>query len=130
MKLTCLSSCTHLIIIGLCCILGLYHSLKSYALPPSFLFENHQSFSPSLVHSFFFFYCSAWLGWHHRLKRHEFEQALGDGKGKGSLACCSPWRHKESDTTERLNSNKCRATLLGGPAQSNLQMPAVPVDID
>ena len=55
MKLTCLSSCTHLIIIGLCCILGLYHSLKSYALPPSFLFENHQSFSPSHVHSFFFF---------------------------------------------------------------------------
>ena len=46
-----------------------------------------------------------------------------------------PWRAAargvtESETTERLNSNKCRATLLGGPAQSNLQMPAVPVDID
>ena len=23
----------------------------------------------------------------------------------GRLACCSPWGHKESDTTERLNSN-------------------------
>ena len=34
---------------------------------------------------------------------HEFEQALGDGDGQGSLACCSPWGHKESDTTERLN---------------------------
>ena len=57
MKLTCLPSCTHLIIIGLCCILGLHHSLKSCALPPSFLFQNHQSFSPSLVHySFFFFF--------------------------------------------------------------------------
>ena len=22
---------------------------------------------------------------------------------EGSLACCSPWGHKESDTTERLN---------------------------
>ena len=23
---------------------------------------------------------------------------------KGSLACCSPWGHKQSDTTERLNN--------------------------
>ena len=23
-----------------------------------------------------------------------------DGEGQGSLACCSPWGHKESDTTE------------------------------
>ena len=22
---------------------------------------------------------------------HEFEQALGDGEGQGSLVCCSPW---------------------------------------
>ena len=28
------------------------------------------------------------------------EQALGDGEGQGSLACCSPWGHKGSDTTE------------------------------
>ena len=34
------------------------------------------------------------------------EQALGDGEGQGSLACCSPWGHKESDMTERLNQNK------------------------
>ena len=39
-------------------------------------------------------------GWHHRLNGHEFEQASGDGEGQGSLACCSPWGHKESDTTE------------------------------
>ena len=44
-----------------------------------------------------------WLGWHHRLNEHEFEQALGVSDGQGSLACCSPWGHKESDTTERLN---------------------------
>ena len=43
------------------------------------------------------------VGWHHRLNGHEFEQAPGDGEGQGSLACCSPWGHKESDTTERLN---------------------------
>ena len=34
-----------------------------------------------------------------------FEQALGSGDGQGSLECCSPWGHKESDTTERLNKN-------------------------
>ena len=39
-------------------------------------------------------------GWHHRLKGHEFEQAPGDGKGQGDLACCSPWDCKELDTTE------------------------------
>ena len=36
------------------------------------------------------------VGWHHRLDRHEFEQALGVGDGQGILACCSPWGHKES----------------------------------
>ena len=39
------------------------------------------------------------VGWHHRLDGHGFEQALGDGEGQGSLACCSPWGRKESDTT-------------------------------
>ena len=34
---------------------------------------------------------------------HEFEQAPGVGDGQGSLACCSQWGRKESDTTERLN---------------------------
>ena len=43
------------------------------------------------------------VGWHHRLNGHEFEQTLGDGEGQGSLACCSPWGCKESDTTERLH---------------------------
>ena len=43
------------------------------------------------------------VGWHHRRNGHGFEQALGVGDGKGSLACCSPWGHKESDMTERLN---------------------------
>ena len=34
---------------------------------------------------------------------HEFEQALRIGEGQGGLACCSPWGHKELDTTELLN---------------------------
>ena len=45
-------------------------------------------------------------GWHHRLDGHEFEQALGVGDGQGSLVCCSPQGHKESDTTEWLNWEK------------------------
>ena len=39
------------------------------------------------------------VGWHLRLDGHEFEQAPG-GDGQGSLACCSPWDYKESDTTD------------------------------
>ena len=40
------------------------------------------------------------VGWHHQLDGHEFEQVPGAGDGQGSLACCSPWGHKDSDTTE------------------------------
>ena len=45
------------------------------------------------------------VGWHHWHDGHEFEQTLGDNEGPGSLVCYiySPWGHKESDTTERLN---------------------------
>ena len=43
------------------------------------------------------------VGWHHRLNGHRFEQTPGVGNGRGSLACCSPWGWKESDTTEQLN---------------------------
>ena len=43
------------------------------------------------------------VGWHHRLNGHEFEQALGVGDEQGGLACCSPWSHKESDTTKELH---------------------------
>ena len=38
------------------------------------------------------------VGHYHQLNGHEFEQALGDGEGQGSLACCNPWSGKESDT--------------------------------
>ena len=42
------------------------------------------------------------VGCHHWLDGHEFEQAPGVDDGQGSLACCSPWGCKESDTTEQL----------------------------
>ena len=44
------------------------------------------------------------VGWHHQCNGHEFEQAPGVGDGQeASLACCSPWGHKELDMTEQLN---------------------------
>ena len=66
---------------------------------------------------------------HHRLNGDEFEQAPGVGEGQGSLACCTPWGHKESDTTEQLNNitlthslNKCREAL--GVQPSGPEKPA------
>ena len=46
------------------------------------------------------------VGCHHALNGREFEQALGDGEGQGSLMCCSLWGRKELDMTERLNYNR------------------------
>ena len=43
------------------------------------------------------------VGWHYRLYGHGFEQALWIDDGQGSLAHSSPWGHKESDLTEKLN---------------------------
>ena len=39
------------------------------------------------------------IGWHHGLNGQEFVQAPGDGKGQGSLVCCSPWDLRKSDMT-------------------------------
>ena len=41
--------------------------------------------------------------WHHWLNEYEFDQALGVGEAKESLACCSPWGCRKSDMTEQLN---------------------------
>ena len=50
------------------------------------------------------------IGWSHQLNGHEFEQTLRDGEGQGFQACCSPWDHKDLETTEGLsnsNNNRC-----------------------
>ena len=52
------------------------------------------------------------VGWRHRLNGHEPELALRDDDRQGSLACCSPWGCKESDTTERLNWKKANHLKL------------------
>ena len=59
------------------------------------------SFTSEVVHKYMITFMM--VGWHHQLDGCEFEQAPGVGDGQGSLACCSPWGHKESDTTEWLN---------------------------
>ena len=58
------------------------------------------------------------FGWHHRLYGHEFEQALGDGEGQGSLECCSPWGCKESDTTKGLTTKQAHCNASTGGASS------------
>ena len=45
------------------------------------------------------------VGWHHQVNGPEVEQTPADGEGQGRLGCFSPWGHKESDTTERLNNS-------------------------
>ena len=44
--------------------------------------------------------------WHHQLDEHESEQAQRVGDGQGSLACCSPWGGKESDTSEHTHTSE------------------------
>ena len=45
------------------------------------------------------------VGWHHWLNGHAFEKVPGNGERQGSLVCCSPWGHNESDMTEWTRSN-------------------------
>ena len=61
------------------------------------------------------------VGWHHWLNGHEFEQPLGVSDGQGSLAWCSWWDCKESDTIEWLsNENKIRCPALQSFPMSQL----------
>ena len=61
-----------------------------------------------------------WLGGYMTQHGHEFEQTLGDNEGQGSLACCSSWDGKESDTTKQLHfhfSLSCLGEGNGNPLQ-------------
>ena len=52
------------------------------------------------------------VGWHHWLDGNEFEQALGFGDGQGTLVCCSPWGHKESDKAEQCTAQETKPQIL------------------
>ena len=53
--------------------------------------------------------------WHHRLNGHKVEQVPGDGERLGSLACCSPWGCKDSDTTDQLYNKLEHRKIKGVP---------------
>ena len=56
------------------------------------------------------------VGRHHWLNGHEFEQALGGSERKGSLACYSPWSHKETELRNWTTTCKIsRDTALTDP---------------
>ena len=52
------------------------------------------------------------IGWHHWLSGHEFAQALGDGEGQGSLACCSPGVAKSQTQLSNWMTTNSRFTIL------------------
>ena len=55
-------------------------------------------------------------GWYHWLNGHEFEQTLGDGKGQGRLAFCSPWSHNAGydwETEQQQQQNKQTKMWIG-----------------
>ena len=62
----------------------------------------------------------AFFGWHPQLNGHESEQTPGDGEGKESLACYSPWSCKESDTSKQLDDNIKSVLFLGIEGEQNM----------
>ena len=52
------------------------------------------------------------IGWHHWINGHEYEQIPEYSEGQGSLECCSPWDHKESDMTELVNNNNTAYLII------------------
>ena len=68
------------------------HSLKSHELSPCCIFFRYRGH--------YIFMLNGLIG-----KRwiHNVQYALEVGDGQGSLECCNPWGHKQSDTTEQLN---------------------------
>ena len=53
------------------------------------------------------------IAWHHWVSGHEFEQTPGDREVQGSLACCSPWGCKESETRTRTTVVFSGSFLIG-----------------
>ena len=50
------------------------------------------------------------VGWHHQLDGCELKQAPGVGDGQGSLACCSPWGHKDC-ISRKMTQNQFESIL-------------------
>ena len=56
------------------------------------------------------------VGWHHWLNGHEFEQALGDSEGQGSLACCHHGVAKHQTWLSDWTTNNCPTLFVLGSA--------------
>ena len=67
------------------------------------------------------------VGWHHCLNGQEIEQVLGVVDGQGGLVCCSPWRLKESDMTERLNRWSGWASLVAQTVKDRSPMQEIQI---
>ena len=52
---------------------------------------------------------SEMVGWHHQFNGYELEQTPRDGKGHGSLVCCSPWGHRVG---HELSNEQQKPTLF------------------
>ena len=65
---------------------------------------------------------NAMAGWHHRLSKHEFEQTPQDSGGQGSLVCCNPRGHKESDMPWQLNNKEQQQqiTIIINPMEGRI----------
>ena len=63
--------------------------------------------------------------WHQRLNGHELGPTLENGEGQGGLTCCSPWGHKELDTTWQLNNMFSDVNNFRIWMQSNLSFPSL-----
>ena len=70
------------------------------------------------------------VGWHHRLSGRGFEQTPGNGEGQGGLASCSPWGHKEPETTERLNRRCQHRSPIRIRSQWSLSLGRTPVQAE
>ena len=62
------------------------------------------------------------VGRHHQCNRYELRWTPKDGKGQGSLVCCSPWGQKESDMTWLAFQSPImkRTSFLGVSSKSSL----------
>ena len=66
----------------------------------------------------------AMVGWHHRLDGQEFEQALDNSEGQGSLACCGPWgqsqTHPVTEQQLRVGNSKVFLFFIGDRSSRRL----------
>ena len=62
------------------------------------------------------------VAWHYRLNGPESEQAMADGEGQGSRACCSPWGHKELDMTEQQKRRGVTDSVITTAVVNSLQL--------